>query len=335
MEANAKPPLTTDAALCDADKTVGGIRQGNYGDCHFVSSMVDVANQPGGVDKLKNMIQPAPGADWVGKRTTDGQPDQKDPEGHWDKYQVKFPGAEKAVTVSWNNNVRNTEAAFDNFNAGHLSGGQNSRYPAILEAAAGRVFGDNKWGSSQKDKFVDNTKDPTHNLEYAPGGAAHSLKLLTNQDADIYHTANGLTQTQIVERNAEVAKLQENSLSGLLYRDGNALGLCGKDANAPIPGSPDATAFVQKMKASIDHGGAVTAVAGEHAYSVLGVNSDKTGNEYVVLRNPQHQNMPNKDEAGNDFLPACKQDANLNALMPVKQFMTTFSEVYEASKPAS
>jgi hypothetical protein len=326
LDANGRQKLPADQDLSLADKTIAGIRQGNYGDCHFVSAMQDVAMK-NGVDALKKLISPAPEAKWMGKTQSDGKPDQTDPDGHWSEYNVQFYGINKPVTVSWDKDVQYSTGAFDNITPGHLTEGENSRYPAILEAAAGKVYADTKWGTTGDPSKPYDKADPTMNMQVAPGSAGHDLGLLTGQDSVIFRTDLGMTQDQNNQRNADIALLKEDSLRGFIFADENALLGVGKDAQTPVkPVLPNDMAA--QIKETLDKGGYVTAVSGPHAFSVLDVTAD---HEFAIVRNPQHQHLPSTDEHGEVF-PHAKVDSNGNAEIPMDEFVKSFSEVYE-TKP--
>jgi hypothetical protein len=274
--------------------TQHGIRQGGLSDCHFVSAMEDVRNQSGGDQKLKQMCQPPDGANWVTDKK-DGDPTHEDPNGHYDNYLVQFPGYLVPVSVKWSE-VHKDDGAFDSTAFGdikqldpskHLPDGEKSRYPAILEVAAGKIFARHKWGvldpaqnmnvASEGNRHLDGSNDLSD-------GATHSQELLTGK---VSHSQD------IVDS----SKFDNIQLLQKMLDEGNLV-------SVRQSGNGDA-----------------------HQLSVVATGHDQQSGNYVVVKNPQAQYEANKTMFGKDFTGYETDPVTQGVRIPTVDFPKMFTRV--------
>ena len=283
--------------------TQHGIRQGGLSDCHFVSAMEDVRNQPGGDQKLKQMCQPPDGANWV-TDSKDGDPKHEDPNGHYDNYLVQFPGYAVPISVKWSE-VHKDDGAFDSTAFGdikqldsskNLPDGEQSRYPAILEVAAGKIFARHKWGGADRAQHV-SVLDPAENMNVAFDGNRH-----IDGSNDL---SDGATHSQEL--------------------------LTGKVSHIHEMDSSSKFDNIQLLQKALDEGNLVSVrqfdSGDAHQLSVVATGHDKQSGNYVVVKNPQAQFEANKTLFGKDFTGYETDPVTQGVMIPTVDFPKMFNRV--------
>ena len=131
------------------------LRQGRIPDCHFVASLQSVSRNPHGKEELARMISPIEDPEGKGRRS----------------WSVKFPGADRAVTVT--EDELHPQGAIQLDESGKdPAGGLTGQWPSVLETAAGKLWAEEAGAAPYK--------YPAMQLGHC-GSVEWSMKLLTGR----------------------------------------------------------------------------------------------------------------------------------------------------------
>jgi hypothetical protein len=279
----------------------------------------------------------------------DGKPDLADPRGHYDKYDVKFPGAKESIAVNWDEvDYRGNPQTADSSGGGRGSAdlpvqsaadpkiqekisGEQRAWPAIIEAAAGKYAHEHGLSSNAKA----NPQNPASYLEYMGGGPSFILPLLTNKKVDAVSTYSGLSlaenNRQVAENNAAAT---DRSWTGPLARaaEGATQDYRQLTGQGDQQRRQSAEKLSNEIESALNKGEDIVAGRkGEHAYSLEAVthDGDKT---YIVLRNPWNNQASEpgfKDSRAFDVDgKAFTQTENGLLKVTPREFQDKFEQIY-------
>ncbi|HMO19844.1 MAG TPA: hypothetical protein PKC98_02625 [Candidatus Melainabacteria bacterium] len=279
----------TDKSLDTSDDYVmdpewNRLRQGRIPDCHFVASLQAVSRNPGGKEELSGMISTIEDPEGKGRRS----------------WSVKFPGADKAVTVT--EDELHPEGAIQLDESGkNPAAGLTGQWPSVLETAAGKLWAEEAGAAPYK--------YPAMQLGHC-GSVEWSMELLTGKSISAESTRMELTLGEFNE-----AVGSSNFNKWLLVMRG-------------FKRSPQELESVVRKIADKEPN--IVFGRNGHAYTLVGYTPGENGAEGTFsLRNPWGGNH---GETVHDMnYSDGKEDGILN--LPVSKVQELFDQMYILQEP--